>query len=89
MIEQAPLFWSWLQDGASVYVCGDASRMAKDVHATLLAIVEKQAGMLRGGSRGICAEPQGATSLSPRCLLSRDGFHAILESSIISCMEVE
>jgi sulfite reductase (NADPH) flavoprotein alpha-component len=45
MLEQAPLFWSWLQDGASVYVCGDASRMAKDVHATLLAIVEKQGGM--------------------------------------------
>jgi sulfite reductase (NADPH) flavoprotein alpha-component len=45
MMEQAPLFWGWLQDGASVYVCGDASRMAKDVHATLLAIVEKQGGM--------------------------------------------
>ena len=45
MMEQAPLFWSWLQDGASVYVCGDASRMAKDVHATLLTIVEKQGGM--------------------------------------------
>jgi sulfite reductase (NADPH) flavoprotein alpha-component len=45
MMEQAPLFWSWLQNGASVYVCGDASRMAKDVHATLLAIVEQQGGM--------------------------------------------
>jgi sulfite reductase (NADPH) flavoprotein alpha-component len=45
MMEQAPLFWSWLQDGASVYICGDASRMAKDVHATLLTIVEKQGGM--------------------------------------------
>ena len=38
-------FWSWLQDGASVYVCGDASRMAKDVHATLQRIVEEQGGM--------------------------------------------
>jgi len=45
MMEQAPLFWSWLQDGASVYVCGDASRMAKDVHATLLTIVGQQGGM--------------------------------------------
>jgi sulfite reductase (NADPH) flavoprotein alpha-component len=45
MLEQASLFWSWLQDGASVYVCGDASRMAKDVHATLHTIVEKQGGM--------------------------------------------
>ncbi|MHB1700604.1 MAG: diflavin oxidoreductase [Acidobacteriaceae bacterium] len=44
MLEQAPLFWSWLQDGASIYVCGDATRMAKDVDATLHAIVEQQAG---------------------------------------------
>jgi len=45
MLEQASLFWSWLQDGASVYVCGDASRMAKDVNNTLQAIVEKQGAM--------------------------------------------
>lgn len=45
MLEQASLFWAWLQDGASVYVCGDASRMAKDVHATLHRIVETQGGM--------------------------------------------
>src|ERR1035438_6931901 len=42
MLEQAPRFWSWLQDGASVYICGDASRMAKDVHGALQSIVEKQ-----------------------------------------------
>lgn len=45
MLEQAPQFWAWLQDGASIYVCGDASRMAKDVDATLHTIVEKQGGM--------------------------------------------
>lgn len=45
MLEEAPLFWSWLQDGASVYVCGDASRMAKDVHAALHTIVETQGDM--------------------------------------------
>ena len=45
MLEQASVFWSWLQDGASVYVCGDASRMAKDVHATLHTIVEKEGSM--------------------------------------------
>ena len=45
MLEQAPLFWNWLQDGASVYVCGDASRMAKDVHSTLHRIVKEQGGM--------------------------------------------
>jgi sulfite reductase (NADPH) flavoprotein alpha-component len=45
MMEQAPLFWSWLQDGAAVYVCGDASRMAKEVDNTLHTIVEQQGGM--------------------------------------------
>ena len=45
MLEQGRDFWSWLQNGASVYVCGDASRMAKDVHATLQTIVEKQGCM--------------------------------------------
>ncbi|HEY1804462.1 MAG TPA: flavodoxin domain-containing protein [Terracidiphilus sp.] len=45
MLEQAPLFWSWLRNGAAVYVCGDASRMAKDVDKTLHTIVEQQGGM--------------------------------------------
>jgi sulfite reductase (NADPH) flavoprotein alpha-component len=45
MLEQAPLFWSWLQEGAAVYVCGDAARMAKDVDRALHTIVEQQGGM--------------------------------------------
>jgi len=47
MLEQAPTFYSWLQEGASIYVCGDASRMAKDVDATIHAIVEQQSGLPR------------------------------------------
>ena len=27
--------WQWIQDGANIYVCGDATRMAKDVDAAL------------------------------------------------------
>jgi len=45
MMEQAPLLWSWLRDGASVYVCGDASRMAKDVNRTLCQIAQEQGAM--------------------------------------------
>ncbi|WP_261816107.1 assimilatory sulfite reductase (NADPH) flavoprotein subunit [Vibrio gallicus] len=37
--------WQWLQDGAYLYVCGDAERMAKDVHATLIEIARSQGGL--------------------------------------------
>ena len=39
MRERAAELWSWLQDGAHVYVCGDAQRMAKDVERALVDIV--------------------------------------------------
>lgn len=45
MIENSRLLWDWLQDGASVYVCGDASHMGKDVHVALRKIVEKEGAM--------------------------------------------
>jgi sulfite reductase (NADPH) flavoprotein alpha-component len=31
--------WSWLAEGANIYICGDAKRMAKDVERALVDIV--------------------------------------------------
>jgi sulfite reductase (NADPH) flavoprotein alpha-component len=41
MLENAPELFDWLENGAIFYVCGDASRMAKDVDTALHQIVEK------------------------------------------------
>jgi sulfite reductase (NADPH) flavoprotein alpha-component len=35
---------AWIQDGAAIYVCGDASAMAKDVHDTLIRILADLSG---------------------------------------------
>ena len=47
MRERAKDLYAWLEEGAHFYVCGDASRMAADVHESLIAIVEEQAGIAR------------------------------------------
>lgn len=44
MLEQAAEIWRWLQEGGFFYVCGDASRMAKDVDEALHRIVAEQGG---------------------------------------------
>ncbi len=44
MLENAAELWSWLEAGAHFYVCGDASRMAKDVDAALHKVVEAVGG---------------------------------------------
>jgi sulfite reductase (NADPH) flavoprotein alpha-component len=44
MLAQAAELYAWLEGGAHVYVCGDASRMAKDVDAALRQIVEREGG---------------------------------------------
>ncbi|MGW1669337.1 molybdopterin-dependent oxidoreductase [Streptomyces sp. NPDC002324] len=45
MCEHGPELWHWLQDGARFYVCGDASRMAKDVDRALRDVAVTHGGM--------------------------------------------
>ncbi|CAQ82769.1 MULTISPECIES: NADPH-dependent assimilatory sulfite reductase flavoprotein subunit [Photorhabdus] len=43
--EQGEEVWRWIKEGAHLYVCGDANRMAKDVEHALLDIVSEHGGM--------------------------------------------
>ncbi|MFD8472754.1 molybdopterin-dependent oxidoreductase [Streptomyces globisporus] len=45
MREHGAQLWSWLRDGAHLYVCGDASRMAKDVDRALRDIAVAHGGL--------------------------------------------
>lgn len=45
LLEQGRDVFAWLADGAHVYVCGDASRLAPDVHAALKAVVTDAGGL--------------------------------------------
>jgi sulfite reductase (NADPH) flavoprotein alpha-component len=42
--EQGEQVYQWLEGGAHFYVCGDANRMAKDVHQALIDIVKAHGG---------------------------------------------
>ncbi len=54
--------FAWVQEGAAIYVCGDADAMAKDVHATLQEVLGADAldALRRDGK------------VPARCLLTRD-----------------
>ena len=43
--EQGAELWRWINDGAHIYVCGDANRMAKDVEQTLLEVIAEFGAM--------------------------------------------
>ncbi|EKN3625761.1 NADPH-dependent assimilatory sulfite reductase flavoprotein subunit [Yersinia enterocolitica] len=43
--EQGAELWDWIQQGAHIYVCGDANRMAKDVEQVLLDVVALHGAM--------------------------------------------
>lgn len=44
MRERGAELFSWLEDGAHFYVCGDAKRMAKDVERALVDVVAQHGG---------------------------------------------
>jgi sulfite reductase (NADPH) flavoprotein alpha-component len=43
--EQGAELWRWLQEGAQMYICGDASHMAKDVDQALREVIAEHGGL--------------------------------------------
>jgi NADPH-dependent sulfite reductase flavoprotein alpha-component len=43
--EQGAELWRWLEEGASVYICGDANQMAKDVDLALRHVAQTHGGL--------------------------------------------
>ncbi len=44
MAEKSRELYSWLQEGAHIYVCGSVSPMAADVHNMLLSVIQNEGG---------------------------------------------
>ncbi len=45
MLEQGAELWRWMEEGAYVYVCGDAQHMAPDVHTALLRVISEHGAL--------------------------------------------
>lgn len=43
--EQGEEVWHWIEEGAHIYVCGDANHMARDVEQVLLEIISQYGNM--------------------------------------------
>ena len=59
MLENAAELWAWLEDGAHLYVCGDAERMARDVDRGLGYIVAKEGCMEPAAAKAYLARLAG------------------------------
>lgn len=62
LLENARDVYGWLEEGAHLYVCGDGKTLAPDVHATLLDILQQQAGI----GKAAASEYLGAMQASHR-----------------------
>lgn len=58
LLERSREVFSWLEEGAHLYVCGDAEQMAPDVHRTLAEIVMQHAGHDADGAQEYLRELQ-------------------------------
>ncbi|WP_138751474.1 assimilatory sulfite reductase (NADPH) flavoprotein subunit [Paenibacillus sinopodophylli] len=47
VLENSKELYTWLQEGAHVYICGDEKHMAHDVHSALLTVIQQE-GSLSG-----------------------------------------
>ncbi|MGG3768576.1 assimilatory sulfite reductase (NADPH) flavoprotein subunit [Priestia megaterium] len=56
MLEHSKELFQWLEEGASFYVCGDKTNMARDVHNMLVEIIETEGKMSREQAEGYLAE---------------------------------
>lgn len=56
MAENGEELYRWLEEGAHFYVCGDASRMAKDVDAALHQIIETHGGKSADDAKAYVAQ---------------------------------
>ena len=74
MLDYGADVWRWLDDGGHFYVCGDATRMAKDVDAALTTIIEKHGGMSHEQAHDYKRELVADETLCPRRVLEI-GFH--------------
>lgn len=58
--EHATEIQAWIDEGAAIYVCGDAKRMAGDVHEALLDVVSKQKNLQRSEAEQILRDLKSA-----------------------------
>ena len=59
ILQDASFLWGLIQEGAHIYVCGDAKHMAKDVHTALLTIFQQQGGLTADVADKLMASLEG------------------------------
>jgi sulfite reductase alpha subunit-like flavoprotein len=68
LLEHAAELWTWFEDGAHLYVCGDGQRMARDVDAGLAYIIAREGRMDAAAAKAYLARL--AETLPKRRLLN-------------------